>query len=865
MKKILLTGALCLCALFSWAQTETVRGRVIDPETGEGLYGANAVIQGTTIGAMTDLDGTFRIENVQEGAQTLVISFIGFEDVQKDIQVNAGQVLDLGDISLETSSTILEGIEVLADVAIDRKTPVAVSTVKPEFIEEKLGTQEFPEILKATPGVYATKQGGAFGDSRINLRGFSSENIAVMINGVPVNDMEWGGVYWSNWAGLSDVTRSMQVQRGLGASKIAVPSVGGSINILTKTTDMKKGGSVYAGIGNDGYRKEAITLSTGLMDNGYAITFSGSHTYGDGYIQGTDFDAWSYFINVSKKINRQHELSFTAFGAPQWHNQRSSYDKQTIEDWKTFKEGFRYNAAFGYDDNGQPYVSGKNYYHKPQISLNHYWTINNKTSINTSAYASIASGGGYSAQGAEGSRLFGSSDDRTPSGALDYGAIIRDNAANEDGSQAIMASSNNNHQWYGILSNLNTELSDNFTFSGGVDLRYYIGEHNRTIEDLLGGSYYNDAYSRINSDYLNPNEKLGVGDIISRNYNGYVLWSGAFGQVEYSKDNLSAFLSGAISNTRYQRREFFYQDDVWSDKLNFLGYSAKTGANYNISDHHNVFANIGYFSRAPFFSSIFIQKDYGNSYNPDAVNEKVFSFELGYGFRNSWLSANVNAYNTRWKDKSTNGAILSDDRVLLGYYNATGVDALHKGAELELKANPTTKLTLTGMISLGDWKWLNDVTALATDLQGLPIDRKGRTPADENYEGQYEVEINASGTHVTDAAQTTAALGANYQLFPALKVGLDYFYFANLYARQDVNYMDNEDSWEVPSAGVLDANLKYNFKIAKLKSTLYAKVNNVLNTEYISDADNGRKNNMETATVFYGFGRTWSMGLKVDF
>ena len=114
----------------------------------------------------------------------------------------------------------------VADIAKDRKTPVAVSTIKEGAIVEKLGNQEFPEVLNSTPSVYATKAGGGFGDSKINIRGFQNENIAVMVNGMPVNDMENGKVYWSNWAGLSDVTSAMQVQRGLGASKLAIASVG---------------------------------------------------------------------------------------------------------------------------------------------------------------------------------------------------------------------------------------------------------------------------------------------------------------------------------------------------------------------------------------------------------------------------------------------------------------------------------------------------------------------------------------------------------------------------------------------------------------------------------------------------------------
>ena len=107
-----------------------------------------------------------------------------------------------------------------------------------------------------------------------------------MVNGVPVNDMEWGGVYFSNWAGLSDVTRSTQVQRGLGASKVSVPSVGGSLNIVTRSTDAQKGGSISYGMGNDGMNSILFSVSTGLMKGGWAVSLLGGKKWGDGYIQG---------------------------------------------------------------------------------------------------------------------------------------------------------------------------------------------------------------------------------------------------------------------------------------------------------------------------------------------------------------------------------------------------------------------------------------------------------------------------------------------------------------------------------------------------------------------------------------------------
>ena len=226
-----------------------------------------------------------------------------------------------------------------------------------------------------------------------------------MVNGIPMNDMEWGGLYWSNWAGLSDVTRSMQTQRGLGASKVSAPSVGGSINIVTRTIDAKKGGSVSYAMGNDGYNKLLFNVSSGLTKNGWAMTLLGGKTWGNGYIQGTEFEGYNYFLNIAKRINDNHQISLTAFGAPQWHNQRSNYDGLSIEGWqqvKNYMKGdspYKYNATFGYGLNGERKTSAHNEYHKPQISLNHLWQVNEKTSLSTTLYTSIGRGSGYNGQG----------------------------------------------------------------------------------------------------------------------------------------------------------------------------------------------------------------------------------------------------------------------------------------------------------------------------------------------------------------------------------------------------------------------------------------------------------------------------------
>lgn len=78
----------------------------------------------------------------------------------------------------------------------------------------------------------------------------------------------------------------------------------------------KKDGSISYAMGNDGYNKLLFHVSTGMSKDGWALTLLGGKTWGDGYIQGTEFSAYNYFVNIAKRINDAHQISFTAFGHP---------------------------------------------------------------------------------------------------------------------------------------------------------------------------------------------------------------------------------------------------------------------------------------------------------------------------------------------------------------------------------------------------------------------------------------------------------------------------------------------------------------------------------------------------------------------
>ena len=898
--QFLLVAVLSVFSAAAFAQT-TVRGQLVDSETGEPLVGAAVMVEGTTQGSVTDIDGYFK-QSVASNA-TLLFKYVGYKDLKKKV-TQKGASVNLGTIRMEPDAVMLKDVVITSSVAVARKTPVALSTVDPVYIEEKLGTQEFPEILKSTPGVYATKNGGGYGDSKINMRGFQAANIGVMVNGVPVNDMEWGGVYWSNWAGLSDVTRSMQTQRGLGASKVSSPSVGGTINIVTRTTDQKKGGSVSYGIGNDGLNNIMFNVSSGLTKNGWAFTLLGGKRWGDGYIQGTEFEGYNWFVNISKQLGDNHTLSLTGFGAPQWHNQRSQYDGLTIEGWQQVRkympdgQQYRYNPTYGFGKNGERKTSAKNFYHKPQISLNHQWQINNKSSLSTALYVSIGEGGGNKGLGltsTDSNNWYGTSNGvlnttfRNADGTFAYGMIQDLNEQSENGSVMVMSKSKNSYRWYGLLSTYTTKINENIDFYGGSDFRYYKGIHTNEITDLYNGSYYTDSYYRgrvkaaNNAAAANPAwkyEKLGVGDVVYRDYDGHVMSEGVFFQAEYNKDKLATFIAGSLSNTGYWRYDRFYYDKehAESEKLNFLGYTIKGGANYNLTEKHNVFFNIGYISRAPFFSGgAFLNSTTSNETNPDAINEKIFSAEIGYGFKSRIFSANLNAYFTKWYDKTTTKtgdyttADGVDDRFML---NMAGVNAKHMGVELDLKFRPLRWLDVTGMVSVGDWKWDSDATGYFYNSAGDPLaDLKGTVASGIGAEDHTKFTLKQKGIKVGGSAQTTAALGLSAKVTKDLRVGLDYTHYANLYADYQLsssNIIPGElsvvDPWKVPSGGQFDLNASYRFNIGKCNATLYGNVNNLLNYQYIVDAYDGGTGTWDSAyRVFYAFGRTYSLRLKINF
>lgn len=815
----------------------------------EPIAGATIMVAGSKEGTSTDAEGNFKLTTNQTSGQ-LQIKFLGHETKQVNFSANT----PIGTIILVPSGEqaldeILVVGRTLLDVAEDRLTPIAVSTIKRDVIEEKVGGQDITAALINTPSVYVTSQAKGFGESSMTTRGFDQSNTAFLLNGQPINGMDNGRVYWSNWNGLSDVASLVQIQRGLGSSKLAISSVGGTVNFITKSTEMQQGGFVKRTVGNDMYRKTTVAYNTGLMKNGLAVSLMLTDWKGDGYMNQTGGAGQTYFLSVGYKVNDKHNLNLMVTGAPQWHMQGYTASLKNF-----LEKGRKYNDNVSIINGVETNVR-KNFYHKPVANFNWDWKISEKASLATVLYASMARGGGQS--------------QRT------------------DATKAkvpYLAADMNNHQWYGIVSNYNRKLNDNLSFNIGFDLRDYKGTHYRQVTDLLGAPSIthevkmlvpsqSQLYVTSNVFSTNPwktwtNSATAKEDRIAWEYDQIIRYGGLFGQIEYAKNGFTAFFQGSISEQQNIREDYYQYEPgkQKSDAVNNFGYNAKGGLSYTLAGH-TIFGNAGYYSRQPYQNNIFM--NYANDINPFAYNEKILGLELGYKFTSKYFDANLNAYRTTWENRVTSSSFIASDKdvakydpnlIAIGeliYQTNYGVKQDHKGLELDFAARPFKGFTLKGFASVGDWKYDGLAKTILRNEDRIQLGIEER---------------DLTGVKVGDAAQTTFGGGFKYFIIKDLAIDADYRYHDRLYGALPSN---GSQTLRLPSYDLVDAGLSYKVVISDKNTISFrVNVNNLFDEFYISEATSYRTAGPNDATwkgintsnyVLVGWGRTWTGSVKFMF
>ncbi|MDR9387479.1 MAG: TonB-dependent receptor [Balneolaceae bacterium] len=877
----------------AFAQTYTISGTVKDVN-GESIFGASVVISGTVQGDAAGVDGSFAIEDVAPGNYTLRVSAIGYSSLEQDVTVSSSDVVL--NFVLDPESETLEELKVFASRS-DQSTPVAYSDISKEDIQTELASRDIPEVLNIAPSVYSTNQGGGAGDARINVRGFSQRNTAVMINGVPVNDMENGWVYWSNWDGVGDVAGSIQLQRGISNVNLAVPSVGGTINVLTEPAATQAGGSVKFENGSGSFEKTTVQLNSGLINDKFAVAFVGVRKKGDGLVDGTWTDAWAYHLAASYIVNEDNRLDLFALGAPQRHGQNlykgniasfshefardlDDYDVAAFEDYpergRFFNQnvipvdpsyggkqyiGDRWTGPSVQDRFNSSYINEReNFFHKPQVNLNWYSNLSDNVTLTNVLYYSGGRGGGTGNYG----RVEYDYSQGNPR-VLDYNATIAENkeigVGGYDDDAGILRNSRNNQWTIGNILKLNVQANENVTFDFGIDWRTAEIEHYREVRDLLGLTAYID-----NSDQFNPNKVVGLGDKIAYNYTNTVDWFGGYAQAEYDTDALTAYGMFGLSSVKYGTTNFFRKNAnggrIEAETDNIPGFQTKAGIRLGASETFDVYANLGYISKVPILDGAI--SDYNGAVNPDPENEKYTFFEVGTRiFDNSGrFGMNVNFYFTDRKDRSfTRGVTLEDGTD--GIVNITGLDQRHIGLEIESSFQATDNLRLDFMTSFAEWKYLNDVSATYQEDLGDPS-------------SVSDINLYVKDLKVANAPQTQFSYAATWSPFSSFSATIRGFTYAKHYSdfsplgRTDAN--DRAQAWKVPNATFFNLHLDYTLTSILDGTQVFFNMLNVTDEVYIQDAtDNSRYNaydldhDADDAEVFFGLPRRYNFGLRVNF
>ena len=891
MKKTSRAMLILLLPAFALAQN-SVSGTVTDNASGQPLVGVNVVVEGTTMGSATGADGSYSISNVSDGSYTVTATYIGYSDQSKSVTVSGSS--ETVNFSLTVSALGLSQVDVVSSRS-DERAPVAFTTVTKAEMQLRLASRDIPMALETVPGVYASEQGGGAGDSRVTVRGFTARNVGTLINGVPVSDMENGKLYWSNWDGLGDAAASIQLQKGMSDVNVAVPALGGTINIVTDPSSGSRGGYFKQELGSFGFQKSTLGFNTGLMMDG-KFTMNGTvvQKSGNGYFDGTKSQGYAYYVGMGYQANDQHRVEAYLMGAPQRHGHNLyevnaavadgkfaedvlGFDKNAMDYFKSkddYNKGVTWNQTFVSDDGKkvnqyfsmytehkdmESFTPGsvhhrENFFHKPLGSLNHYYKINDAMRLSTVAYWSGGMGGGAGDYGSPkwsyhtGKNYF----HRT----FEYGASWDENTASnrvdtkyhatKKKSDGILRSSMNEQNQYGLLSKFDYKLNDELALQFGADWRTAKIAHYRAIRDLIGGDYFID-YGNNEFNTTTQSQMLGLGDKVLYHNTNTVDWVGGFASARYNTEQMTAFGVFGWTSSSFTVTDHFTKYNKSTHKSDWqssgdggallltnnglTGTQLKMGARYFLGSDMSVFANFGSINKVPILDQAIDDEDYAIMENP--VQENFTSIEVGTRatLMDNKMSVNAVYYNSSWNDRQARKYAQNAEGQAI-VAQLEGLDQLHTGVELEVAYQPMPMMRVDAALGLGNWTYTDDVTAKYEDW-------------DSGTKETKTAKLYIKDLHVGDSPQTQMVLGVTAYPMSGLTTRFMMKHNAELYAdfdpttRSDSN--DKTESWKVPNFTTFDLYASYKMNAGGYPLSLNLSVLNMTDLLYVNEAVDNSK------------------------
>ena len=916
MKKFILTQLLLLFFLQAIVAQNIIKGITVESESEKPLQNVLIRIVNTNLVESTAIDGAFTFKNVRNGRYILEVKLVGYETQNFPIELS-GATIDLGVIML------------YRDI-IEEQDLSLITITDDELNDDASAADNISGLLQASKDIFLRTAAFEFSSSFFRIKGLDSGNGKVLVNGIEMNKIYDGRAQWSNWGGLNDVLRNQEFSNGLSPSYFTFGGVLGSANMNTRASTQRPGTRISYSSSNRSYEHRAMaTYTSGISKKGWSMTFSGSRRAGnEGFNDGTSYNAYSLFASVEKKINDNHSINFTGIFTPNRRG-KSSPNTQEVFDLK----GIEYNEYWG-DLNGKKLNSRIKEVVEPILMLNYYWDISENTTLQTNVsyqfgkignsrldfnaganpsptyYQTLPS---YFLRNNDLAGAYAAQENFVNNGQLDWNRIFDANTTNATiglNNAYVLYEDRNEDKQVTLNTIFNSNINSNISINGKLEYKRLHSQNFAEVLDLLGGSGYldinnfADSEAQMQNDAFNPNRVVGVGDKFRYNFNLLSDLMNAFLQAQFKYNKIDFYAALNVSQTTNQREGLYkngrFENSSFgeSEKLSFTTYGVKAGATYKINGRNLINANVAYLTQAPIIRNSFSNSRENNNIVDNLQSEKVFSTDASYIFRGLIITSRLAGYYTSIKDATEISFYFADgvggDNTAFVQEILSGIEKKHFGLELGLEAQVTSTIKLKGAAAVGSFTYANNPDLyLTSDVANDGIfDENGRSG---NYTSNLKNYKISAGPH------TAYSIGFEYRDPNYWWIGATANFFSNTFVdiaplTRSSNFYTDADgltfpNYDVDLARVLLQQEKFdNYKVINLvggKSwkisgyyvSVFATVNNLLNTEYKSGGfEQGRNANYNELRrdkalekpvfgnkYWYGRGTTYFLNANISF
>ena len=893
----------------SWAQEKgVIYGIVIDNRTKNPVINGSITIEEAKISTTTDIDGAFELEVGIEGEYILRVTASDFAIKRIPITLE-NQNLDMGALYLER------------DISVEQ-TDNLITLTDSELLDDEVSSNS-SGLLQATRDIFLNRAAFDFGQAFFRVRGYDSQNGKVLVNGIVMNKFFDGRPQWNNWGGLNDVTRNQQYTNGLDASDFTFGGVLGNTNIDTRPSGLRTGTRVSASASNRTYAGRLMaTYNSGLKENGLAYTLSGSRRWAkQGYIEGTLYDAFSFFAAVEYQLGEKNSFNLTTMVASNRRGRSSAITEEVFE-----LAGKKYNPYWGKQE-GKIRNSRERKIIEPILMFNHLYD-SDQFSLNTGiAYqfgtAARSRLGYYNAPNPDPTyyRYLPSFYINSPLGANFRSANLAKDGFlkySQMNWQQIYGANNEGQAAYILYDDIaddtqltlntvaNWMINDYFQADFGASFRKLSSDNYAEIEDLLHADFHLDVdpFSNTLND-LNGETQKRKGDIFNYRYELMVSQHEAFAQFRYDRDNWKVFIAGNYSGTTYQREGLFQNERFpdnslgAGDEINFSNYGIKAGFTYKITGRHWLTAHTAFITRPPVLQNVFINPRENNEVVPHIQSEALSTSDLNYFIRLPKLTGRITGFYTRFQNTTDINFFFVDTGVGSDFVQEvlTDLDKLHLGSELGLEYQLSSAVKITAVAGVGKYVYASDPNL------SINFDTAGREEDLINLEGNIDLGVaQIKDYKLAQGPQQAYAIGIEYRDPKYWWIGMTANYLADNYAnistiiRTQSFYLNPETNEPFPEAtdenvnSLLRQSPLDNFYLLNMvggKSWLkngkyisvFASINNmfdaVFRTGGYEQSRNGnfgqlREDNFSGTPSFapkywYGYGRTYFLNVAFSF